>query len=403
MVLPIRMTGLGLRAAAFILDQAYIASVVRSVLEDQKWWEQNYPNAYSNPHLLSQWQQSIDHVRSQLIEIDSKRLCPSTINFLTFIADIRKAKEREREEQLSHPEPRKSKQPNLLKLQHALTHAFHRSQLNELKTLAADRTTNPTADMDTIRLQHLQRHSNLSHLWLSVTASDDSLVLPDDVMRSSIRVRLGLEVYAGSGVIQCVCSKKDAFKQDPYHALTCIQTRSRGNIARHNLLLHRLAVWTRRVNIHTEVEPNHLSSENRLRPDLLLTLKSGMRIIDVAVVHPLTRARVSKEIDRDGDADRDRNGDGDLDYSMEENVVPVAHEPEVSEHMRQCHTTRMLTSTESVEYMKRRKYANMIREYGAEFSTAAIETTGGLGKEFRELLNDIAHEAMVNASGWDKA
>jgi hypothetical protein len=71
-------------------------------------------------------------------------------------------------------------------------------------------------------------------------------------MKLSIRTRLGLETHTG------------------------------------NLLLNRLALWTRRVNIHTEVEANHLSSDSRLRPDLLLTMKSGMRTVDVAVVHPDT-------------------------------------------------------------------------------------------------------------------
>src|ERR1700720_2338680 len=61
-----------------------------------------------------------------------------------------------------------------------------------------------------------------------------------------------------------------------------------------------------------------------------------------------------------------------------------------------------MIAMESVESFKRRKYANMIRDYGAEFSTAAVETIGGLGKEFRELLHDIAHEAMANESGWEK-
>jgi hypothetical protein len=221
-------------------------------------------------------------------------------------------------------------------------------------------------------------------LWLSVTASDDSLLLSDDVIKLSIRTRLGLETYTGNTNLQCVCGKVDAFKSDPYHAFTCNTTRSRGNIARHNLLLSRLALWTRRVNIHTEIEANHLSSDSRLRPDLLLTMKSGMRIVDVAVVHPLTQVRVSKEIEANEESEEEsESGDSD----------------EVEEAETQ--DMRMIT-IESVENMKRRKYKSLIRDYGAGFNTAAVETMGGLGKEFRDLLDDIAHEAMTNESGWEK-
>src|SRR4051812_6015201 len=91
-------------------------------------------------------------------------------------------------------------------------------------------------------------------------------------MRLSIRTRLGLETHTGNTDLQCVCGKVDAFRHDIHHALTSVETRSRLNISRHNLILNRLAVWTRRVNNDTEVEVSHLSSNSRLRPDLLLTM-----------------------------------------------------------------------------------------------------------------------------------
>jgi hypothetical protein len=73
-----------------------------------------------------------------------------------------------------------------------------------------------------------------------------------------------------------------------------------------------------------------------------------------------------------------------------------------SEEKEEAITQENMMTTESVENMKRRKYRNMIRDYGASFTTAAVETMGGLGKEFRDLLDDMALEAMVNESGWEK-
>src|SRR4029077_12620696 len=116
--------------------------------------------------------------------------------------------------------------------------------------------------------------------------------IPDDVMQLSIRTRLGLETHPGSAGLQCVCSKENAFQLDAHHAFTCASTRGKATIQRHDLILYRMAVWTRRAGIPTSIEPNHLSKDKRLRPDIILNMTSGMRIVDVTAVHPLTAARV---------------------------------------------------------------------------------------------------------------
>ena len=394
LVLPIKMTGLGLRSAAFTLDIAYISSIIRSILEDEEWWTHNYPHVTTNPHLLSQWQQSIEHIRAQLNESDMKRLCPPTTNFTSFIHHIHRTIETEREEKSTATNSRRSKAPNLTRLQHLLTYAVHRKQFDELKRLAGDKRTNPTADIDMNRLQHLRHHSSLSHLWLTVNASDDSLLLSDDVMKLSIRTRLGLETHTGNSALQCVCSKVNAFQHDPHHAFTCIITRSKANIARHNLILHRLALWTRRANITTEIEASHLSSNNRLRPDLVLTMKSGMKIIDVAVVHPFTQAKLHSHSSAQTHTTDSTDEEG---RSLADSNTTSNNESNADERRNGG-----MSATEAVEKMKRRKYATLIRDYGASFSTAVAETTGGLGKEFRDLLDDIAHEALGNESGWEK-
>jgi hypothetical protein len=118
-------------------------------------------------------------------------------------------------------------------------------------------------------------------------------------------------------------------------------------------------------------------------------MKSGMRIVDVAVVHTLTQSKINTESNRESTV-------------TDEEASNAESESDHEQDLESKRMEKRMIATESVESFKRRKYANMIRDYGAEFSTAAVETTGGFGKEFRELLDDIAHEAMANESGWEK-
>ena len=94
-----------------------------------------------------------------------------------------------------------------------------------------------------------------------------------------------------------------------------------------------------------------------------------IHIIDVTVVHPLTQNRVTGSRDTDTAAD-----------TADRTAMPA---------------------TDQIEKLKRQKYKKLIADHDALFSTAAVETTGGLGKEFRELLKDVAHEAQTNVSGWE--
>ena len=93
---------------------------------------------------------------------------------------------------------------------------------------------------------------------------------------------------------QCVCSTTNAFQSDPYHAFTCPTLRSHGSIFRHNLLLNSIATWTKRAGILTEIEVSQLSSDGRLRPDIVLSNGSEMRIVDVTVVHSLSKTNLRK-------------------------------------------------------------------------------------------------------------
>jgi hypothetical protein len=148
----------------------------------------------------------------------------------------------------------------------------------------------------------------------------------------------------------------------------------------------------RRAGIVIDIEPNHLSHD-RKRPDIIFYMKGGMCIVDVAAAHGLTLVRVNAEIgvdstDVDSDSERSDGGSAESELDLQNRLA--------------CHLSSREKTLEAVELAKRRKYKELIRDHGATFTTAAVETTGGLGKELRELLDQIGHEAMSNQIGWSK-
>ena len=118
----------------------------------------------------------------------------------------------------------------------------------------------------------------------------------------------------------------------------------------------------------------------------MLHTRSGLIIGDVTAVNPLTAARTRNSQGTTGtDSESDsedwedtRSSRGSIDLG------PGTH------------------VTDATERWKRRKYAKLIESFKATFHTAAVETTGGLGKELRELLDKVAREALTNETGWDK-
>jgi hypothetical protein len=222
------------------------------------------------------------------------------------------------------------------------------------------------------RLQQLSHKTSQSHLWLSVIPSDPTLTIPTDAMKLSVRFRLGLTPYE-TMPSQCVCCDGNVFATDPYHAFTCPTLRSHGSIFRHNLLLNSIATWASRAGILTEVEAGQLSSDARLRPDIVLSIGSAMHIVDATIVHSLSKTNIRRSTCR-------------------ESGVPTlnATDSEV-----------VMSAASAAEELKRSKYKRLVEENHAQFSTAAMETTGGFGKEFRELISFVSLVAQEEHSGWE--
>jgi hypothetical protein len=371
LVLPIRFTGLGLRSAVDSLDCAYLASIVRAVYEDPKWWKENGPTENNNFGLHIQWQNTIDIIAQKLPGRKHKKLYPADTKIVQFIERVGSVIRAEKQQG-----KKMSEQPNLIRLQSELSNAVAKLELAELFQLC----NNPT---DVNRLKSLSNPNSDSHVWLSVIPSDSTLIMSSDVMKHSIRYRLGLHPY-DTMPSQCLCNVRDAFHDKPYHSFSCRTLRSHGTIFRHNLLLKHLATWTRRAGLFTEVEVDQLSSDDRLRPDMVITNGSEMRIIDVTIVDPLNKTNLARAGVHNSNHQSNRTGtnSGNVNVTVNSNEM-------------------LMVATKAAEKDKLKKYAKLVSDYGAKFSTAAAETTGGLGKEFRELIEFISIVAQEEREGWE--
>ena len=177
---------------------------------------------------------------------------------------------------------------------------------------------------------------------------------------------------------ECVCGMTNAF-QDPYHALVCKETRYLGYHSRHNQIITNMAEYIRRLGFHISVELNNTSEKDRKRTDIVVIIGQYILMIDVTCREPLTRTRAKaianistcrncNDIEATVDIDGDR---------MYNSVLRRA------------------------EKEKWEKYQELCGNYQAQFFTAAVESTGGIGKEFRYIINLIGENAVSIASGYE--
>src|SRR4051794_9488156 len=61
----------------------------------------------------------------------------------------------------------------------------------------------------------------------------------------------------------------------------------------------------------------------------------------------------------------------------------------------------MVMVAKAAEDAKRKKYATLLKENKARFLTAAMESTGGMGKELRELIEFVSLVSKSEMNGWD--
>jgi hypothetical protein len=92
--LPIRLSGMGLRSIVETMSFAYIASIVRVMYEDEKWWENNGLTYENNFTFVNHLEEAIEITDQSLTSKKDKQLFPRDTDIPSFIARFQ-AKERE--------------------------------------------------------------------------------------------------------------------------------------------------------------------------------------------------------------------------------------------------------------------------------------------------------------------
>jgi reverse transcriptase-like protein len=390
--LPMRLGGLGIRSAVEMLPLAYVASIVRNVYEDQHWWKENGPTDENNFSLLMDWQNAIDAVSDKLMSKNHrqyKRLYPVDTDISRFVKQVEAAK---LEERMQKKKTSESEWPNLVRLQSELNAAVAKISFHQLR----QQLVSSGSKRDVERLNRLTHSKSGSHIWLSVIPTDSTLKMSGDAMRLAIRHRLGLPPY-DTMPTHCICGVSNAYQDDPYHSFSCSSLRSHGIIFRHNLLLHRIAVWTRRAGLYTELEVSHLSSDSRLRPDLVVMNGSETLIIDATVVNPLNKTnmnRVQNNKSSSGKSSSNRSSSANISSSS-------SSSSSINSGVDMINIDSSMTAIKTAEEAKKKKYAKLMSENGhGRFVTAAMESTGGMGKEFRELVDLVCLVSQEENGGW---
>ena len=162
------------------------------------------------------------------------------------------------------------------------------------------------------------------------------------------RLNLGLTPFPNKPAPDCAsCREVDALRTDSSHHLCCIAHKSREITLRHNTIVQTLYHHTIHAGGAAVKEPRHLSTETRKRPDLQIVLPNRHILTDVVVSHPL---------------------------------APSYFRATGNEH---------LIKAKHAAAAKCRKYAEVADSQQADFIPFSIESTGGIGKEAADLIDQL--------------
>jgi hypothetical protein len=358
---------------------AYLASFVRVVYEDESWWQENGPTFENNFTFTMRLDEVIDLVHEKLPGNKHKHLYPQDANIIQF---IRQTEQREREEKNSaRPSHKRKNQSMINKLQAALGSAYGKIQLSNLLKLCID-----TNKKDYSRICCLSQKGNESHQWLQVVPSDRSLTMRNQVIKQSIRYRLGLNPYDTVTPPICLCGKKDVYQHDPYHSLSCSALRYHGTNMRHHLLVKNIAEWIRRAGAITQIEVTGMSTKDKKRPDIVFWHDKRQYVIDVTVTDPFN-ATNTKKVGPITPIRNPRNNSSSSHFDSHAAQYKLIHS--AMEKRKNKHYQELINANQSI--------------FPTVFYTAGAFTTGGLCDEFRELITVISTIAQSERSGWNPA
>jgi hypothetical protein len=133
--------------------------------------------------------------------------------------------------------------------------------------------------------------------WLKATpsSSSSSTFIPNTAFEYACRYRLGLPSHDIDTEDCCLCSKKEAVKNDSWHYLSCMMALGGNKITvRHHGIRNVLANYATKAGAVVETEPLHCFAGTTLkRPDLEVIMDGKRYFIDVTVVSPSNPSNVN--------------------------------------------------------------------------------------------------------------
>ena len=127
-----------------------------------------------------------------------------------------------------------------------------------------------------------------SALWLTTLPTTAALELSDQHFLWAARLRLGMPVHVPDG--QCHgCHVTDAYITSSWHSLSCTASSALGMVERHNSILKIFADFCTLMHLNVRMEPASLAQEDNRRPDLQVTLSTGIALGDVTITHPTNK------------------------------------------------------------------------------------------------------------------
>jgi hypothetical protein len=129
--------------------------------------------------------------------------------------------------------------------------------------------------------------------WIRTVPRDKATQLNDDQFRTACRFWLNLSPHSVATGATCPqCRNSDKLDGDPWHALTCSQSKREGVTDRHDAIADILHWAIREAGGMSRREPKGLSADDGLRPDLDCNIGNEDIFVDVTVVHPLAKSRI---------------------------------------------------------------------------------------------------------------
>jgi hypothetical protein len=364
LALPLRHGGAGLTKMSAIQPAAYLSSLAQSH-EFQSHSPDNLHNIGSNvsKQLMQELDQHIiPHLEGTIPIATAKEFLPSSGAQFKMFGLYNKA-------------------PNASvltlqtsSLQHRFTSAQNQLSFNQLiaqaqiKGRVSVEASNVNADSGKKKIKFtLNKDPTLARLqaitakgagdWIRTVPTLPSHILSDGHYQLAMRMRLGLPP---NPIMPTNCAACNAnMSNDEWHYLSCPARMKNELNMRHDSTKQNLNFYAKLAGMVTRVEPTGLSNDSRLRPDLQLYMDQINQLVDVTIVHPTCPS-----------------------------------------HVRQA--AKQLRTAENAATQKKRKYAEMCENIGANFIPFAIESYGGYSQDALSLIQQIGVFASTHLSAWSK-